>query len=72
METVTIPKESFGKILIDIDILLKDLQDLNVVQDDVVSKRIIEIKATPSIGKSEPELDAYLKKRGINVASMDH
>ncbi len=72
METITIPKESFGKILIDIDTLLRDLQDLNIVQDHIVSKRIAEIKATPSIGKSEPELDAYLKKRGINVASMDH
>ncbi len=33
----------------------------------VAKKRIREIKANPSIGKSEKVLDDYLKKRGVKV-----
>ena len=67
METITIPKDTFGKILSDIDILLRDLQEIEIVNDTVVRKRITDIEATPSIGKTEEELDAYLRKRGIKV-----
>jgi len=33
----------------------------------VVKKRIAEIKANPSIGRSEEELDEYLKRRGVKI-----
>lgn len=40
---------------------------ISVSEDEIVKKRIKEIKISPSIGKSEKELDEYLKKRGVKV-----
>lgn len=36
-------------------------------QDSIAKRRLAEIKEDPSIGKSEEELDAYLKERGIEI-----
>ena len=72
METITIPKESFGKIMDDLEALMKDLQELAVVDDAVVLKRRAEIEADPSIGKTEAELDEYLQKRGLRINGMDN
>ena len=67
METVTLSKESFGKILVDIDVLLKDLQELEIQEDALIRKRKVEIATSPSRGKTEEELHDYLKKRGVRV-----
>tara|TARA_Y100000310_G_scaffold232975_1_gene235810 strand:- start:1545 stop:1760 length:216 start_codon:yes stop_codon:yes gene_type:complete len=40
-------------------------------QDQIAKKRMNEIDADPSIGKSEKELNAYLKKRGVKLDPMD-
>jgi len=36
-------------------------------QDVVAAQRLAELKAKPEIAKSEAELDAYLKQRGVDV-----
>lgn len=65
-ETITLSKARFGKVLSDFEVLLEDVTEL-INRDDVVHQRIADVKSDPSIGKTEEELDAYLKKRGIKV-----
>ena len=66
METVTIPKEKFNKVISDVEVLIEDVVSI-FSQDNIAEKRLKEIKETPSIGKSESELDNYLKKRGVKI-----
>ena len=66
MATITIPEEKFNKVLSDVENLIEDVADL-FDQDEIAKKRIADIKTNPSIGKSEKELDDYLKKRGVKV-----
>jgi len=53
-------------VLADVENLIEDVTDL-FDQDKVVKERIADIEADPSIGKSEKELDSYLKKRGVQI-----
>ena len=66
MATVTISEEKFNKVIADVENLIEDVADL-FDQDEIAKRRLTEIKANPSIGKSEKELDDYLKKRGVKV-----
>ena len=66
MTTITIPKEKLDKVLTDVEILIEDVSSL-LNQDKIVKQRLAEIKSNPSIGKSEAELDLYLKKRGVKI-----
>ncbi|MFZ2456554.1 MAG: hypothetical protein WAX07_08760 [Candidatus Altiarchaeia archaeon] len=65
-ETITLSRERFKKVLLDFEVLLEDVTEL-VNRDDIVRQRIADVKSDPSIGKTEDELDAYLKKRGVKV-----
>ncbi len=71
MKALIIPKENFGKILNDIEILIQDIKNIPLVEDEIAKKRISEIEASPSIGKSEEELDQYLQKRGVKIDRVD-
>jgi len=42
-----------------------------LTQDEIVRKRIREIKEHPELGISEEELDRYLKLRGVKIDEMD-
>jgi len=64
METVTISKEAFTKILFDVEALVSDVE---IALDADVQKRMADIKKNPSIGKTEKDLDNYLRKRGVKV-----
>ena len=64
METVTVPKEVFNKILSDVEILIDDVE---MALDVKVRKRISDIETGKVKGKTEKELDDYLKKRGVKV-----
>lgn len=64
METVTISKESFTKILSDVEALIDDVE---IALDVKVQKRMADIKRDPSIGKTEKDLDSYLRKRGVKI-----
>jgi hypothetical protein len=65
-ETITLSKDRFRKVLTDFEVLLEDVTEL-VNHDDLVRQRIADVKTNPSIGKTEEDLDSYLKKRGIKV-----
>ncbi len=66
MATIAVSEERFGKVLADVEALIEDVAAL-FDQDGVAKKRLAEISASPSIGKSEKALDDYLKKRGVKV-----
>ena len=66
MAQITISEEKFNKVLADVEALIEDVTAL-FDQDEIAKKRMGEIKANPSIGKSEKELDEYLRKRGVKV-----
>jgi predicted amino acid-binding ACT domain protein len=66
MENVLISEEKLSKVLHDVETLIIDVSDL-VDQDLIAGRRLAEIKQNPSIGKSEKELDEYLKKRGVKI-----
>ena len=64
METVTIPKKVFKRILDDVQILIDDVE---MALDAKVQQRIEDIESGKEKGKSENEYYEYLKKRGIKV-----
>ena len=66
MAIMTISEEKFNKVIADVENLIEDVADL-FDQDEIAKRRLTEIKTNPSIGKSEKELDDYLKKRGVKV-----
>ncbi|HLC84554.1 MAG TPA: hypothetical protein VJH22_02060 [Candidatus Nanoarchaeia archaeon] len=64
MGNITISEEKFNKVLSDVETLIQDVAEL-LSQDDVGKQRRAEILQNPSLGKSEKELDDYLRKRGL-------
>ena len=66
MATITISEEKFNKVLADVENLIEDVSAL-LDQDEIAKQRMAELKKNPSIGKSERELDDYLKKRGVKI-----
>ncbi|PIN91369.1 hypothetical protein COU57_00995 [Candidatus Pacearchaeota archaeon CG10_big_fil_rev_8_21_14_0_10_32_14] len=66
MDTLIVSKDKFEKVLGDFEILIKDVASF-LNQDDIVKNRIKEINNNLTIDSSEDELDAYLKKRGVQV-----
>lgn len=69
MDTVTIPKKAFTKILEDVETLIDDVE---LALDAKAQKRLSDIKKNPSIGKTEKDLDNYLKKRGVKIGRMEN
>jgi len=70
MVSITVSEEKLSKVLADVEALIEDVTSL-VSQDAVAKKRLSEIMENPSIGKSEAELDKYLKERGVKVDRLD-
>lgn len=66
MANISISEEKFNKVLADVGALIEDVSDL-FDQDEIAKKRITDIEENPSIGKSEKELDDYLKQRGVKI-----
>ena len=66
MANITISDEKFNKVLEDVENLIVDVADL-FDQDEIAKKRIKDIQNNPSIGKSEKNLDEYLKNRGVKI-----
>ncbi len=64
METVTISKEVFIKILADVETLIDDVE---LALNTKVRNRIHDIKIKKINGKTEEELDNYLKNRGVKI-----
>lgn len=66
MTTITVSEDKFNKVLADVETLITDVSSL-FEEEEIVKKRLKEIKKNPSIGKSEEEVDMYLKARGVKV-----
>lgn len=66
METLHVKKTDFSKILDTTEILINEVEQA-LSQDDVVKARMEDIKTGRIKGKSEQELDDYLKKRGVKI-----
>lgn len=64
METVQVPKRVFGKILEDAETLINDVE---IALDEKTKQRIQDIELGKVEGKSEEDLNAYLRKRGIKI-----
>ncbi len=71
MTTITIPKEKLSRVLLDVEMLIKDVSSL-LNQEEIAKERIADIEEDPSMGLNEEELDNYLKKRGIKIGRMDN
>jgi len=66
MATITVSEEKFNRVLSDVETLIEDVASL-FDQDEIAKRRLHEVKLNPSTGKSEKELDTYLKKRGVKI-----
>ena len=67
METINIPKDKLGRVISDVEKLIYDFENLVESQDQIVKKRVSDIKKGSVEGKTEKELDDYLKKRGVKI-----
>ncbi len=67
MDTVTIPREEYEE-LIQLAAKVEQIDEvIHEPMNELIKKRLREITANPSVGKSEDELDVYLKQRGVKV-----
>lgn len=64
METISVSKEVLSKILTDFETLIDDVE---LALDEKVRQRIADIESGRVKGKTEQELDDYLRKRGVAV-----
>ncbi|MBU1159911.1 hypothetical protein KKD04_01875 [Patescibacteria group bacterium] len=64
MEIINVEKADFNKVLTTVEILISDVEKM-LPQDEIVNKRIKDIKTEQIIGKTEEDYNEYLKKRGI-------
>ncbi len=66
MAQIIVSEEKLDKVLKDVEILIEDVASI-LDQNKIVRQRLKDIKQTPSIAKSEKDLDNYLTKRGVEV-----
>ena len=64
-ETITMPREEFKKLISDVEIVINDVESILSAEDKLTKKRIDDIESGKVKGKTEKELDEYLKNRGI-------
>ena len=67
METIVISKGKIGDILSDVERLVSHVESLVEDQDTIVKQRISDIDSNQIKGKSEEDLDKYLRERGVKV-----
>jgi len=66
MASISVPVDKLNKVLMDVEVLIGDVA-LLINQDEIVKKRLSDIKNDPSKSVSEEELNSYLKKRGVEI-----
>ena len=69
MDTIQVKKSDFNRILDTAEILIDEVEQA-LSQEEIVKKRIDDISAGKVKGKTETELDEYLKKRGVKVGRL--
>lgn len=67
METISVNKEQFKKLISDVEVLIEDVENLDSSEDETLKQRIKDIDEGKIKGKTEKELDDYLKNRGVNL-----
>jgi len=67
MKTIQVRKSDFKRILSTAEILIDEVEQA-LSQDDVVIKRIRDIRSGRIKGKTEDDYHEYLKKRGIKAS----
>lgn len=67
MTTISVSKEKLGEVISDVEQLVSHFEDLVEEQDKIAQCRLANIKTGKVKGKTEEELDNYLKKRGIKI-----
>ena len=67
MDTIFVPKDKFGQVISDMERMITHFEELAEDQDKIVKMRLSDIKEHRVQGKSETELDNYLKKRGVKI-----
>ena len=66
MEQVQVQKEDFSDILRTIERLIDKVENI-LSRDEIAKSRIMDIKEGKIQGRTETELDSYLKKRGVKI-----
>lgn len=66
METIHVSKSDFNKIIGTAEVLINEVEHA-LSQDELVKKRIEDIKTNGIRGRTEDELDDYLKNRGVKI-----
>ena len=69
METIQVKKSDFGKILETAEVLIDEVENA-LSQEEIVKRRIDDVRHGRVRGRTESELDEYLKKRGIKIDQM--
>lgn len=64
-DTLNVQKKAFAEILDTAEDLVDEVEE--VFQDQVARKRRFDIERGDVEGKTEEELDEYLKSRGVNI-----
>ena len=67
MATITVSKDEFKKLISDVEIVINDVESILSNEDKLIKKRIKDIESGKVKGKSEKELDDYLKSRGVKI-----
>lgn len=66
MTTVQIQKTDFEKILHTAEVLIDEVEQACSL-DEIAKQRLHDLKTKMVAGKTERELDLYLKKRGVKI-----
>lgn len=66
MEVLQVKKSDFNKILSTAELLVNEVEQA-FSQDEIVKSRIEDIKLNKIKGRTEQELNEYLKKRGVKI-----
>ncbi len=64
MEIINVEKADFNKVLTTVEILISDVEKM-LPQNEIITKRVNDIKTGQINGKTEGDYNEYLKKRGI-------
>ncbi len=64
MENINIEKEDFNKLLVAVEMLIEDVEQMKS-QDEIVNRRIEDVKSGRVREKTEADYNEYLKKRGV-------
>lgn len=65
MAKIAVSQEKLDKVLSDVQTLIEDVSSM-LDQDAVAKRRLAQVRKDPSIGRSEADLDQYLKKRDLD------